>query len=102
EGHNEWSALVRPAKKVQPGETLLFAASEAPDEVLLRAMVLTSGEFGERTLRFEPKPDFHATLERIGHLPLPPYIRRDKSEPSTGEDRERYQTVISRAETRGS
>ncbi len=88
EGHNDWSALVRPAKKVQPGETLQFA-----DE--LTATIRTAGNFGERTLRFSPTPDFHATLERIGHLPLPPYIHRDKQHPNTPEDRERYQTVYS-------
>src|SRR6185312_13648792 len=96
EGHNDWSALVRPAKKVQPGETLLFALAETPRVAVLRAAVLKSGEFGERTLRFEPVLDFYAALERIGYLPLPPYIHRSKSEPNTPEDRERYQTVYSR------
>jgi S-adenosylmethionine:tRNA ribosyltransferase-isomerase len=61
---------------------------------MLTATVLSTGDFGERTLRFDPVEDFHATLERIGHLPLPPYIHRDKSEPNTPEDRERYQTVF--------
>jgi S-adenosylmethionine:tRNA ribosyltransferase-isomerase len=88
EGHNDWTALVKPAKKIQPGETLTFA------DPTLTATVLTSGDFGERTLRFAPIADFHATLERIGHLPLPPYIHRDKSEPNTPEDRARYQTVF--------
>src|SRR5665213_3095054 len=96
EGHNDWNALVRPAKKVQPSETLLFAAAETPGAAVLRATVLTAGEFGERTLRFEPVADFYAALERIGYLPLPPYIHRPKSEPNTPEDRERYQTVYSR------
>jgi S-adenosylmethionine:tRNA ribosyltransferase-isomerase len=87
--HNDWTALVKPAKKVQVGETLHFG------DPALTATVLSSGEFGERTLRFAPVLDFHATLERIGHLPLPPYIHRPKSEPNTQEDRERYQTVFS-------
>ena len=94
EGHNDWRALVRPAKKVQPGETLHFAAA-AGQEPLLHATVLSAGEFGERTIRFAPKPDFIATIERIGHMPLPPYIHRDKHEPDSAEDRERYQTVYS-------
>jgi S-adenosylmethionine:tRNA ribosyltransferase-isomerase len=94
QGHNEWAALVKPAKKVHAGETLLFAANDG-GEPLLRAEVLAAGDFGERTLRFDPTPDFHAVLERIGHLPLPPYIHRPKSEPNTAEDRERYQTVYS-------
>ena len=52
--------------------------------------MLERGEFGERTLRFLPVPDFFARLERLGHIPLPPYIDRE----DTAEDRERYQTVL--------
>jgi S-adenosylmethionine:tRNA ribosyltransferase-isomerase len=92
DGHNDWSALVRPAKKVQPGETLHFHAGHEP---LLTATVLSAGEYGERTLRFDPVSDFYAALDAIGHLPLPPYIRRPKGEPNSAEDRERYQTVYS-------
>jgi S-adenosylmethionine:tRNA ribosyltransferase-isomerase len=94
EGHNDWRALVKPAKKVQPREALLFDRG-------LRAEVLWSGEYGERTLRFnQTASDFHATLDLIGHLPLPPYIHREKNAPNTAEDRERYQTVY--AKERGS
>jgi S-adenosylmethionine:tRNA ribosyltransferase-isomerase len=87
---NEWTALVRPSRKIQPGERLIF---HAPDESepLLRAEIIAASEFGERTLRFEPTADFHAILNKIGHMPLPPYILRDDSE----ADRERYQTVFS-------
>jgi S-adenosylmethionine:tRNA ribosyltransferase-isomerase len=92
EGHNDWTTLVRPAKKVQPGETLLFHARDQPRPIL-RATVLSAGEYGERTLRFDPVADFHAALDTIGHLPLPPYIHRPKDEPNSTEDRERYQTV---------
>ena len=85
---NTWSALVRPSRKIQPGEHLHFA--DPSGETLLEAEVLTAGEFGERTLRFAPTSEsFHAILDRIGHMPLPPYIHRDDS----GEDRTRYQTV---------
>lgn len=94
EGHNDWSALVKPAKKVQPGEILYF--HDAAGARILAAEVIATGEFGERTLRFSPVDDFHAALEHIGHLPLPPYIHRDKSSPNTAEDRERYQTVFAR------
>ena len=96
---NLWRALVRPARKVRPGETLLFfdrspeASSAQP---LLTAEILAAGPFGERTLRFAPLPDFHAALSRIGHMPLPPYIhRRQSSQPDSEEDRARYQTVYS-------
>ena len=87
---NTWSALVRPSRKVYPGEHLLFA-NEPTGEILLEAEILAAGEFGERTLRFAPTPDFHGALERIGHMPLPPYIHRD----DTLQDRSRYQTVFS-------
>jgi S-adenosylmethionine:tRNA ribosyltransferase-isomerase len=110
EGHNDWRALVKPAKKVQPGETLLFHEGVAKTDELqtprtprtqrnaaLVAEVIAAGEFGERTLRFsQGSTEFHAALERIGHLPLPPYIHRDKTAPNTNEDRERYQTVYAR------
>jgi S-adenosylmethionine:tRNA ribosyltransferase-isomerase len=85
---NTWSALVRPARKIQPGEHLHFA--DETNAVALTAEVLTAGDFGERTLRFAPTPEpFLEILDRIGHMPLPPYIHRDDS----GEDRARYQTV---------
>ena len=94
---NTWSALVRPGRKVQVGERLHFrdesAAHDAP--VLLEAKVIASGEFGERTLRFAPVPNFLAVLDRIGHMPLPPYIHRPKDAPDTAEDKARYQTVYS-------
>ncbi len=88
---NEWSALVRPGRKVQPGERLLF---HAPNETkpVLEAETIAAGEFGERTLRFSPTSEFHAILDRIGHMPLPPYIHRD----DTLDDRDRYQTIFSR------
>jgi S-adenosylmethionine:tRNA ribosyltransferase-isomerase len=87
---NEWTALVRPSRKIQPGERLLFHAPDEP-EPLLHAEVIAASEFGERTLRFDPTPDFHGILNKIGHMPLPPYIHRDDSQ----EDRDRYQTVFS-------
>jgi S-adenosylmethionine:tRNA ribosyltransferase-isomerase len=97
---NEWTTLIKPAKKAPVGETLRF--HDASGQLALEAEVIAEGDFGERTLRFTPTQDFYATLDRIGHLPLPPYIHRTKSTPNTAEDRERYQTVVSREETRGS
>lgn len=97
-----WRALVRPGRKVQPGETLLFAHSSAPRQPLLTAEVLTAGDRGERTLRFSiPPPNprtFLETVEQIGHMPLPPYIERDQvNAHDIPEDRDRYQTVYARA-----
>lgn len=90
----KWRALVRPGRKVANGERLVFP--HATGEILLEAEVEERGEFGERVLQFSPVADFFGTVERIGHMPLPPYIHR--ADVST--DRERYQTVF--AEERGS
>ena len=87
---NLWRALVRPGRKVAIGERLVFRAPSGTVE--LEAEVMDRGSFGERLLRFEPVDDFFAVLDRIGHMPLPPYIRRSDAD----ADRERYQTVFSR------
>ncbi len=92
-GPLEWQALVRPGRKIGVGEKLWFGANDE-----LEAEVVARGEFGERTLRFKPVPDFFALVEKLGHVPLPPYIAR----PDRPEDRDRYQTVYSRPEARGS
>ena len=89
EGENRWRALVRPGKKVNIGEHLVFPASDGT--IALEAEVLERGEFGERLLAFSSKEDFFTALDRIGHMPLPPYIHRDDA----ATDRERYQTVFS-------
>jgi S-adenosylmethionine:tRNA ribosyltransferase-isomerase len=89
-GEDCWRALVRPGRKVAIGERLVFPASTG--EILLEAEVLERGKFGERLLQFAPVDDFLAVLDRIGHMPLPPYIRRDDA----AADRDRYQTVFSR------
>jgi S-adenosylmethionine:tRNA ribosyltransferase-isomerase len=89
-GENLWRALVRPGRKVAIGEILVFPAPTG--ELALEAEVLERGEFGDRLLRFKPVEDFFAVLDRIGHMPLPPYIHRDDAV----TDRDRYQTVFSR------
>ena len=90
-GENLWRALVRPGRKVAIGEILEFPSPSGTVE--LEAEVLERGEFGERLLEFKPVDDFFAVLDRIGHMPLPPYIHRDDAQ----ADRERYQTVYSHA-----
>jgi S-adenosylmethionine:tRNA ribosyltransferase-isomerase len=86
----EWRALTRPARRMAVGQELAFTALDR--EVRLLATVVAEGEFGERLLRFAPVDDFFAQLELLGHVPLPPYIRR-QDQPV---DRERYQTIFAR------
>lgn len=81
-----WQALVRPGRKVGTGEILDFGQGE------LQAEVVARGTYGLRTLRFESKGDFEKLVERVGHVPLPPYIDRADE----ASDRERYQTVFAR------
>ena len=88
---NEWECLVRPGRKIAVGEHLYFGDNEE-----LRAEVIARGEFGQRHIRFASVDDFFALVDRIGHIPLPPYIDRSDS----ASDRERYQTVY--AQQRGS
>jgi S-adenosylmethionine:tRNA ribosyltransferase-isomerase len=84
---NEWECLVRPGRKIGVGEHLYVGEHDE-----LEAEVISRGEFGERRIRFAPVEDFFARVEKIGHIPLPPYISRDDS----SSDRERYQTVYAR------
>lgn len=87
-GNNQWQALVHPGRKIGMGERLFFGENNE-----LQAEVIARGTFGERTLCFAPVPDFLELVERLGHVPLPPYIAR----PDQPADRERYQTVYARA-----
>jgi S-adenosylmethionine:tRNA ribosyltransferase-isomerase len=79
-----WTALVHPGRKMRVGERVRFDGAEAE--------IVGRGEYGERTIRFHWDGDIYQWLETVGHVPLPPYIRR----PDTVEDRERYQTVYAR------
>jgi S-adenosylmethionine:tRNA ribosyltransferase-isomerase len=84
EDSKTWTALVHPGRKMRTGERILFGDVEAE--------IVGRGEYGERTVRFHSDGDIHEWLEKFGHVPLPPYIKR----PDTAEDRERYQTVFAR------
>jgi S-adenosylmethionine:tRNA ribosyltransferase-isomerase len=81
----DWEALVHPGKKMRVGERVRFADG-------LEAEVIARREFGERTLRFAAEGDLYDRFEEIGHVPLPPYIKRRDA----AADRERYQTVFAR------
>jgi S-adenosylmethionine:tRNA ribosyltransferase-isomerase len=81
----DWQALVRPGRKIRTGDVIRF-----DDRCAIE--VLQQGERGERTIRFIGDEDPYASLDRLGHMPLPPYIKR----PDRPEDRDRYQSVFAR------
>jgi S-adenosylmethionine:tRNA ribosyltransferase-isomerase len=85
-GPDLWEALVRPGRKMKTGERILFGAGELEGEIIAR------GEFGLRTVRLRSQEPggVSAQVERLGHVPLPPYIDREDEQ----ADRERYQTVF--------
>lgn len=84
-----WEAMVRPGKKLHVGDRVSFTADGS-----LSAKIMEHGQGGTRVACFEYAGDFHELLERIGKMPLPPYIERE----SDDEDRKRYQTVYCKEE----
>jgi S-adenosylmethionine:tRNA ribosyltransferase-isomerase len=92
EDPNEWECLVRPGRKMGVGEKIFFVDEASGEEAALQAEIVARGAFGERKIRFRPVEDFFELVERLGHVPLPPYIDRADDV----ADRERYQTVYAR------
>jgi S-adenosylmethionine:tRNA ribosyltransferase-isomerase len=91
EGTSEvWEALVHPGQKLKPGARVVFDGTG----VTLRGEVLGRQYYGRRTVRLwtDGTVDVQTAVERLGHMPLPPYITR-ADRPA---DRERYQTVYAR------
>jgi len=80
-----WEALVKPGKKLKKGSVIRFG-----DE--LQAVIEDEGEMGERKLTFTYQGIFQEILDRLGQMPLPPYIKEKL------DDKERYQTVYSKHE----
>ena len=83
-GDGRWECLSRPGRKTRPGQELLFGDGE------LRATVEAVAEGGNRIVQFHYEGIFLEVLERLGKMPLPPYIKEELA------DSERYQTVYSR------
>lgn len=86
QGGDVWETLVKPGKKCKPGNRLVFG------DGLLRAEVLQTVEEGNRLIRFEYDGIFEEVLDRLGEMPLPPYITHKL------KDNNRYQTVYARYE----
>lgn len=83
-----WRAMARPGRRAKEGRTVRF-------EEGLVARVVKVHDDGNRTMAFD-RPVTPAMLERIGHTPLPPYIRRAAGAPDRAEDRAAYQTIFAR------
>ncbi len=81
-----WEVLVKPGKKARPGDEIIFG------DGILKAVVEEVIEDGNRIVRFEYDGIFEEVLDRLGEMPLPPYIHEKL------EDKERYQTVYSKHE----
>ena len=83
-GDDRWETLVKPGKRVKPGTVIVFGGG------LLRCVCEESTDMGGRIVRFSYEGIFYEILERLGTMPLPPYIHEQL------EDQERYQTVYAR------
>ncbi len=90
-GAMEWEALMHPGQKLKPGAVVRFEGEGG----VLMGEVLERHFQGRRTIRLWPESggDVTTLIDALGHVPLPPYIRRE----DTAADRERYQTVFARA-----
>lgn len=83
-GEKKWECLCKPGKKMREGDTVSFGDGE------LTATVVAVQEDGNRIVEFHYEGIFLEVLERLGKMPLPPYIKEEL------QDQERYQTVYSR------
>lgn len=81
---NEWEVILRPGRKAKPGARFIFGNGE------LKAEILDIINDGNRLVRFEYEGVFEEVLDRLGEMPLPPYITKKL------EDKDRYQTVYAK------
>jgi S-adenosylmethionine:tRNA ribosyltransferase-isomerase len=84
-----WEVLLKPARRASAGTEIVFVESR------FEARVESSPDPMKRVLHFRYSGDFWSWIDRLGQTPLPPYIRRQESDPDQS-DRERYQTVFAR------
>ena len=88
EGRRRWLALAKPGRRAKAGRSIRFDAAQS-------AAVVEVDDEARRVIEFD-RPITDELLEEIGHVPLPPYIRREPGAPDSAEDRDRYQTVYAR------
>lgn len=83
---DQWETLVKPGKRAKLGDTIVFG------EGILKAKIVGMGAEGSRIIEFQYKGIFEEILDKLGTMPLPPYIKEHL------EDKERYQTVYAKYE----
>jgi S-adenosylmethionine:tRNA ribosyltransferase-isomerase len=88
---NDWWAMMRPGKRARPGTRLELVGPDG-SSTALQAVVTDTNLEGHRRLQFSGTPDLRGDLDRLGEMPLPPYIGRAAGV----ADHERYQTVFAR------
>ncbi|WP_409341629.1 tRNA preQ1(34) S-adenosylmethionine ribosyltransferase-isomerase QueA [Paenibacillus sp. MBLB4367] len=103
-GDDRWEALVKPGKRLKKGARLSFGVqakhedeagfAAAIEECPLSAVIEEEGDMGSRVLRFSYSGIFNEILDRLGQMPLPPYIK----EQLPSDEKERYQTVYAKHE----
>ena len=92
---NDWWVMLRPGKSARVGTQIVFQGSRQITPIC--ATVVEVNDEGHRRLQFSGTPDISHELDRLGEVPLPPYITR-ASPDEMGEDKERYQTIYARAD----
>jgi S-adenosylmethionine:tRNA ribosyltransferase-isomerase len=94
ESATDWQALVHPGQKLKPSTWMVFEDQARAPGVRIRAQIIERRFFGRRLVRLHPEgaADVDAAVDALGHMPLPPYIKRE----DTDADRARYQTVFAR------
>lgn len=90
-GEDKWETLAKPAKRLKAGSVIAFG-DDGTGKPLMEAEVLSEGEMGSRVIQFRYEGIFQELLDKLGEMPLPPYIKERL------EERERYQTVYSKHE----
>ena len=83
-GPKRWKTLVRPGRRLRPGAVVTFGGGA------MKATMISETEAGGRVVEFECEGTFEETLDRLGEMPLPPYIHEKL------QDRDRYQTVYAK------
>ena len=91
-GEDRWETLVKPAKRLKTGTVIDFGADGSGSAPAMSAVVEQEFEHGKRILHFQYQGIFHELLDRLGTMPLPPYIHTQL------EDKDRYQTVYAKEE----